>query len=165
MKEVFRKIGKILGDVVIVILVCFLTLAVYSFVNVKLLHKDYANLFGYTYFDIVTGSMVDAIQIDDYVFVKLTKDVKENDIISFQNDGVIVTHRIIEMDEDKIITKGDANNVVDKTITKDNVIGKVVFIGKGYGTMLKTLSTPIVFIPLLMTILLFSTYFSLEKEN
>lgn len=164
MKEVFNKIGKILSDIVIVILALLLCLALYNFITVKVLKKDYANLFGYTYFDIVTGSMVDAINIDDYVFVKITKNVKEKDIISYKSEGIVVTHRIVKMYDDKIVTKGDANNVVDKPITKDMVIGKVVFIGKGYGLVFKTLTTPIVLITLFTTILLFSYYFSLDKE-
>lgn len=164
MKKVFHNLTKVFSNIVIILLVFVLAFAVYNFVNVKLLKKDYSNLFGYTYFDIVTGSMVDAIHIDDYVFVKLTKNVSENDVISFKSNGIVVTHRIIKIDNDKIITKGDANNVIDKAITIDNVIGKVVYIGKGYGTILKTLSTPIVFITLFATILLFSYYFSLNKE-
>ena len=34
----------------------------------------------------------------------------------------------IEMEEDRLITKGDANNVQDDPITKDVVIGKVIFV-------------------------------------
>ena len=164
MKEVFRKIGKIFSDILIVILGLFLCIALYNFLNVKVLKKDYVNMFGYTYFDIVTGSMVDTINIDDYVFVKLTNNIKENDIISYKADGIIVTHRVIKMYDDKIITKGDNNNVIDKAITKDDVVGKVVYIGKGYGTFLKTLTSPMVLITLCSTILLFSYYFSLKEE-
>ncbi len=164
MKRVIKVIGKILSDILIVVLVLFLFLAIYNYINIKVLKKDYTNFIGYTYFDIVTGSMEDEIQIDDFVFVKITKDVKVNDIISFRSDDVIVTHRVIEIDENKIVTKGDANNTYDNPIRKDDVIGKVVFVGRGFGIFSKVILSPMVLISLCVTIILFSTYFSMKNE-
>ena len=62
-----------------------------------ILKKDYVNVFGYTYFVVATGSMSGTIEVDDIIFVKITKSVKINDIITFKNkDGDIITHRLIK---------------------------------------------------------------------
>ena len=159
MKRVLGIIGKIISNIVIVILSIVLLLAIYNLINIRILKKDYTNLFGYTYFDIITGSMVDTINIDDYVFVKITKDVKKDDIISFKYDGVIVTHRIIEINDKEIITKGDANNTIDNPITKDDVIGKVIHVG----LVSKTIMSPMILVSLIVTIVLFGIYFSMKE--
>ena len=164
MKKAWLLIKKIISDLVIFVLVIFFIIAIYGFINIKILKKDYVNLFGYTYFDIITGSMEDTINVHDVVFVKITKDVKEGDIISYKSEDMIITHRVYKISEDKLITKGDANNTLDKPIKKDQVIGKVVKIGKRYGLVLKTLMTPIVLISLFVTVVLFCVYFSLEEK-
>lgn len=83
-------------------------------------------MFGYTYFVVATGSMSGTIEVDDIIFVKITKDVKNNDVITFKNtDGDIITHRLVNQKDGKYITKGDVNNVADEAITKDQIIGKV----------------------------------------
>ena len=162
MKKFISIVAKVLSNVFIVILSIFLLLAIYNLINIKVLKKDYTNLIGYTYFDILTGSMVDTINVDDYVFVKITKDVKKNDVISFRADDVIVTHRIIDINDKEIITKGDANNTIDNPITKSDVIGKVIYIGHGYGLLSKTIMSPIVLISLIVTVVLFCVYFSMK---
>ncbi|MBR4693534.1 MAG: signal peptidase I [Bacilli bacterium] len=164
MKKVWLLIKKIISDLVILVLAIFFIIAIYGFINIKILKKDYVNLFGYTYFDIITGSMEDTINVHDMVFVKITEDVKEGDIISFKSEDMIITHRVYKVDDDLIITKGDANNTLDKPIKKDQVIGKVVKIGRRYGLVLKTLMTPIVLISLFATVVLFCIYFSIEEK-
>lgn len=109
-----------------VFLVLLVSLCIYTFVMTDILKKDYVNVFGYTYFVVATGSMSGTIEVDDIIFVKITKNVKNNDIITFKNkDGDIITHRLIQKKGDKYITKGDVNNVVDEAITEKQIIGKV----------------------------------------
>ena len=88
--------------------------------------EKYRNLFGYTFLEVLTGSMTDTIKIGDGVIVELTKDIKENDIIVYQKENELITHRLIKKEENELITKGDANNVQDEPITEDMVIGKVI---------------------------------------
>jgi signal peptidase len=58
--------------------------------------------------------------------------LKVGDVVAFEQDGSIVTHRILniesENEEEKIITKGDNNDTKDVTKkTKDDIIGIVRF--------------------------------------
>ena len=107
-------------------LILLVLLCVYTFVVTDILKKDYVNVFGYSYFVVATGSMSGTVEVDDIIFVKITKDVKVNDVVTFKNkDGDIITHRLIKHDGSRYITKGDVNNVSDEAISKDQIIGKV----------------------------------------
>ena len=94
----------------------------------KITGEKYTNLFGYTLLEVVTGSMSGTIEIGDGVIVKVTSEIKEDDIIVYKKEENLITHRLIEMEENRLITKGDANNIQDDPITKDMVIGKVIFV-------------------------------------
>ena len=52
-----------------------------------------------------------------------------NEIVVFEDhtNGLIV-HRVIADNSEMVLTKGDANNSPDDWITKENVIGVVVFV-------------------------------------
>ena len=119
-KKIFKYIAY--GFLSFLIILC-----VYTFVVTDILKKDHVNVFGYTYFVVATGSMSGTIEVNDIIFVKITKDVEKNDIISYKNkSGEIITHRLIDKSGNRLITKGDANNAQDEPITRSAVLGKVV---------------------------------------
>ena len=121
-----KNIFKFLATAFLVMLVL---LCIYTFVVTDIMKKDYVNVFGYSYFVVATGSMSGTIEVDDIIFVKITKDVKVNDVVTFKNkDGDIITHRLIKLDGARYITKGDVNNVSDEAISKDQIIGRVSFV-------------------------------------
>ena len=104
---------KILNFALDIIICIAIMVMVYLVIQNFTAKEKYRNLFGYTFLEVLTGSMTDTIKIGDGVIVKLTKDIKENDII-------------VKKEENELITKGDANNVQDEPITEDMVIGKVI---------------------------------------
>ena len=55
------------------------------------------------------------------------KIMKFGDIVTYNEDDFFVTHRIIEIDGDSLITQGDSNNEIDGKIEKNKIIGKVIF--------------------------------------
>lgn len=121
-----NKIKNILKKCATVFLVLLVSLCIYTFVVTDILKKDYVNVFGYTYFVVASGSMSGTIEVDDVIFVKITDDVKVGDIITYKNDeGDIITHRLVDINGDRYIAKGDVNNVSDDAIKKENIIGKV----------------------------------------
>lgn len=163
--KILNKIVDVVLNILILIVFLFLLVAIYNFFQLNIMKKQYINYFGYSYFEILSGSMEDEIQVGDYVFVKITKDVEEKDIISFVDNEDVITHRIVKIDEDEIITKGDNNNATDEPINKNQVIGKVVYIGKSYGKFLNVVINPYVFIPFFATILFFSLAMSDGKKK
>lgn len=111
--------------------------------------------FGFTFFEVATGSMADTIQVGDGVLVEITKDVKENDIIVYKEEENFITHRFVEINEDgELITKGDANNAKDQPIKIDKVLGKVVYILPKIGILKKAILSKQVLILILTLIIL-----------
>ena len=53
----------------------------------SIFNNSYANIFGYTFFEVATGSMSNTIEIGDVVIVKITKEVQENEIIVYSEDN------------------------------------------------------------------------------
>ena len=160
-----RKIFQIIINVLLVIIGLLLLVAIYNFYKIKVQKKDYTNYFGYTTFNITSGSMEPTIHIDDYVFVKLDKNnIKEGDIITFKNKDAIITHRIVKIEKNTITTKGDNNNDNDEPIKRKQIIGKVVHIGREYGIYLKVIKTPQEFITFFISIILMDIALGEDKE-
>ena len=61
----------------------------------------------------------------------------------FQDNGALVVHRIISLDGDTVITKGDANNTADKPITASVIKGKVLFSVPFVGNIVNFVKTPV----------------------
>ena len=129
-------------------------------------NNKYINIFGYTIIQVATGSMTPTLKVKDIVIVKITKEINNNEIITYEENNVLITHRAIEVTEKNILTKGDANNSIDKPITKENVIGKVVFIIPKIGIWKKVLTTPKVIISGTITIcLIYCVSISKDKRK
>lgn len=164
MKIISKTIEVILNIIIVLVLILVILASIYVS-QTKLMHKDYANVLGYTGFEVITGSMSGTIEIGDVVIVKLTDDIKENDIIVYKDDNAFITHRIIKIDNELITTKGDVNNSEDKQISKEQIIGKVIKIVPKVSVWRKVLSTPAVVISIVIAIILFGFAFSYETKN
>ena len=152
-----KVLSKILGNILnILLIIAFLILifGIYYNVQTKLLNKEYVNIFGYTFFEVATGSMSGSIEVGDVVLVKITKEVQENDIIVFKENNSFITHRVVKKDGDIITTKGDANNTEDSPITIDKVLGKVTGVIENVGIIRKVITSPAVLISITITLIL-----------
>lgn len=124
----------------------------------------HASLFGFRLYRIATGSMVPYLNINDYILVKKSNDYKEGDVITYTSDETYVTHRIVSITDENIVTKGDANNTMDEPITKDNIIGKVVLKFGVLGFIIYLFSKPIIWV-LLFIIGIVITAFLPDKKR
>ena len=158
MKEKLKNI-----DFVAIILIIILVILLFCYSQIKIFGKKYINFCGYTIFQVITGSMEDTIQIKDIVIVKLTQDVEVNDIITYKSGEDFVTHRVIKIEDNKITTKGDANNSEDNPITKDEVVGKVVFIISNVAVWMNVFRTPEVLLAIIFTIIMIKILFFRKK--
>ena len=116
-----RKICNLLSTLILVILVAFAgTLLV-------------PRVFSIEPMAVLSGSMEPTYHVGSIVYVKdcTSDDVDVGDAITFKlNDTTVVTHRVVEIDEQAqaYVTKGDANDSVDgDKVSFQNVIGKPVF--------------------------------------
>ena len=163
--KLIEKLVRTIFNILIILLVFLVVIVSYNFIQINLLKKQYANFLGYTIFEVSTGSMSGTIEINDVILVKITQDVKKDDIITFFNKNEIITHRIIVENNDKLVTKGDANTARDIAINKSDVIGKVVKILPRFGIWVKVLSDTKVIGSVIITMILFGFAVSTTKEE
>lgn len=123
MRNISRKIFLKIIPRLVTFFLLFLT---FLLIGVRLL--------GFTPYTILSESMSPTYPLGAVVYVKevnfnqITKGTPITYILD--EDLNIVTHRVIEIDKDKMLlmTKGDANNIKDgKPVHYNNVLGKVYY--------------------------------------
>lgn len=162
--KVFKKICNIFLDILIVVFGVILLITIYNDIQVKVLNKSYADFFGYSTFEVQTGSMRPTININDLIIVKKEDSPKIKDIITYKKGKEFITHRVVEAYKETYVTRGDANNTKDEAIKKDQIVGKVIKVIPNFGAFRKTLLNPIVLITLIVSIYIISRMFS-NKES
>ena len=76
-------------------------------------------------FVVLTGSMEPFVNPGDLVLVEKEEHYNVGDVIVFSTRGTIIVHRVHSVEDNYIITKGDANNYIDPwKIRPDKIIGK-----------------------------------------
>lgn len=82
--------------------------------------------FGIEVLRVMSDSMNPVFKKNDIIIIQEQNEYKVGDIVAYiADDGNIVTHRIIEENENGFYTKGDNNNAKDETlIYPNNIIGK-----------------------------------------
>ena len=181
MKKAFKIICRTLE-----ILITLVIISVFSIIFIQRISNNSVNLFGYSIYTVVTGSMEPKYGVNDLIFVEKvnTDNLKIGDDIAYKGEkqdfaGKIVTHRIIDKKEENgeyvYTTKGIANNYADPEIKGNQILGKV----KGKLIILSFLSGIIndlygfyflVFVPIVIIVFLevmdsINEKRGLEKEN
>lgn len=78
---------------------------------------------------ITSSSMWPSLKKGDLILIKgisSKEEVKQGDIIVYKNPKGFTIHRIIQLNEETVITKGDANNTSDEPIRYQDIIGKTI---------------------------------------
>lgn len=166
--KVVKKICRWIFDIILFIILAIALIMAYNHIQINIKGNTYTTMLGYSAFEVATGSMSNTIEIGDVILVKLiepNEPVSENEIVVFTQDTTLVTHRIIKINGDQIITKGDANNTQDDPISRGQIIGKVVKIIPDVKMWKEIILTPKVLIPTSISILLLWIFFSYDKEK
>jgi len=141
------KIKSVLKNVMRIILLVLcgsvLGINVYLANATSLLGDSLPMPFGYGAAVVLSGSMEPEFSKGDLIIVKQSETYKTKDIVVFQDNGALVVHRIISLDADTVITKGDANNTADKPITASAIKGKVLFSVPFVGNIVNFVKTPV----------------------
>ena len=149
---------KVASRIIYILIIIFLILF-----NISSIFNT--SLFGYRVFKVGSGSMKPTLKVNDLILVKKQKDYKVDDVITFKLDNDYITHRIIETNKTRVVTKGDANNVADQDFSKKKIVGKVVYKFKVLNLVGKIFTNPIVFV--IFTIVSFGLFYILfiYKKN
>ena len=122
--------------------------------------------FGYGAAVVLTGSMEPTIMVDDLILVREQDDYEVDDIVVYQSGNMLVVHRIVELDEENVVTKGDANNAADAPVPRTLIKGEVFGTVPNVGGLVRLLKTPTVSILLVVAAVgLLELSYRKEKEK
>lgn len=136
MLNFFHRVSKIISTAIFIVLVLVIILILSYILRVNYMTKnDRLGEIKMNIYTILTQSMYPTIEAGDVIVTYKNDFNKYNlgDVITFnRNDGIIVTHRIVNVynvnGEYSYQTKGDGNNTEDSEIVLgSNVLGAVKF--------------------------------------
>ena len=155
-----KKVQKVLIYLVGICLSLILIYNIYNMINLKILKKDLTTINGYGILDVISGSMEPTIKVGDLIVINTKdKNINVGDVVTFYDvDMAFVTHRVVSINDDMMITKGDANDSLDDPIPLNNIVGKYVFKINGLGSFLTSLKNPLVSIIILIIGILICIY-------
>ena len=162
-ESVIEKIINYVLDILIFVFGIVLLISLYISIQTKVFKNDYANFFGYSIFEVQTGSMSGTIEAGDWIIVDLSKKPKLNDIVTYESNGNFITHIVIEIYGSTYVTMGDANSAKDDPIDGEEIVGTVSKILPRLGIIRKTLFNPVVLIAVI--IVLFVLNWTFKNKN
>jgi len=109
------KIKNFIFRIIYILLIIYLLIFIPSF-------------FGHKPLVVISGSMEPTLKVGGILYYEKVEidELDEGDILVYQNRDNIISHRIVDVIENKFITKGDMNNSEDNILIDESVI-----LGKG----------------------------------
>ena len=164
-KKKKKRVGSTIFRIVLIIIAgVTVGLGVFSWNASGLLGNQLPMPFGFGASVILSPSMEPVLNVNDLVFVTKADSFQEGDIVVYQEGNMLIIHRIISIDGDNVITKGDANNVADDPIQTDDILAKYSFRIPLVGMIVKYIRT----VPgtlLILVLAIFLLYRSRQKER
>lgn len=127
---------------------CFLVIILIIVIILKFYFKqEIIKIGSYGALIVLTGSMEPTLYPKEMIIIKEQTDYKENDIVTYKDNlGILITHRIIQINGNRIITQGDNNNSKDEIINKKDIQGKVVLHSSVLGFIFLYILKPLIII-------------------
>lgn len=167
-----QRVVEIVSDVLFYILLVAIIVSAIMFASSRAPGKS---LFGYRYYNVLTGSMEPAYHVGDLIFVKVTDagSINVGDAVTFNpgaTEDSYLTHRVVEKLDNYqgtgvtcFKTRGDANDADDPFIIDESrMIGVVKLRVPLLGYVVKFVQYHYVMI--IIFIVLFSIFFTLLKK-
>lgn len=134
-----KPIGKKIFYVSITLVVATI---IYGLISEFVFHNDFPLVYKPAL--VLSGSMEPTISTKDLAIIKKAGSYAVNDIVVFKDESDnMVMHRVVDINNDTVITKGDANNSADDPISRDKIIGIYSFKIPLLGKIIKSLKTPL----------------------
>lgn len=115
---------------------------------------------------VLSGSMEPEISVGDLLIISESKNYEVGDVVVYQDGKMAVTHRIVSISGNEVITRGDVNNTEDEPITLEQIKGEVVLAIPYVGYVVNVIKTPIGTICVLaLAIFMLERSFSAEKQQ
>ena len=92
---------------------------------------------------VLSGSMEPELSVGDLLIIREQDGYKVGDVVVYQSGSMAVVHRIMEIDPETAITRGDANNSDDLPIATSAIKGRVVAAIPAVGYLVWAFKTPV----------------------
>lgn len=167
-----KKRFLIVKIILIVIISVIIGFGIYTWNNEMMMGSQLPMPLGFGIAEVLSDSMYPTIKTGDVVIIVPQDEYQVGDIVAFQDDNMVVTHRIVGVHENgDFITQGDANNTEDThnndlALKEIYIYGKVVKTFEGIGPVVRVIKSPVVSVLLLIVAaLLFILSAKKEKET
>ena len=98
---------------------------------------------GYFCAIIGSGSMEPTAFVNDFLLIKSETSYRTEDIITYVSpQGSLITHRVKEVLDHGYIAQGDANNIPDEEISRQRVLGRMIFVIPRAGGVIDSVLSP-----------------------
>lgn len=157
------KVLKILFAVIVSILIGY---NLYLINAQVFLHEKLPMPFGYGTAVVVSNSMYPYLEINDLIIIEKTDDYEVGDVVVYDDGEVLVVHRIVSIDEDLFIAKGDNNDSNDRAYNVNLIKGELIDIKPGLGVLQEIFNHPMVKIGgIVICVILFELSFKIDKKK
>lgn len=99
-------------------------------------------VFGWGKAVVLSGSMEPGLPVGSLLWIRRQDAYSIGDVVTYEDGGTLVTHRLVSVTGDTAITKGDANNTEDAPIDVKQICGRVAAVWPGVGNILLFLKSP-----------------------
>ena len=156
-----RKGGRLAFRIFLILLISLLLGGSVYMLNAKRLVRNAMPMpFG------VGFSMEPTLSVDDLVIVREAEHYEVGDVVVYQSGQSLVIHRIVQIDETAVITKGDANNMEDSPVAVSEIKGRMVGVIPGVGRVVHFLQSPMgIILILALAVFLLNRSWSKEKAS
>ena len=120
-----KKFKNIIRICLLIICGLFLGINIYLANSHKVIGNELPMPFGFGAAVVLSGSMAPQLSVNDLIIVKPDDKYIVGNIVVYQDKSSLIVHRIVDIDENIITTKGDANYSADKPIDISAIKGEV----------------------------------------
>ncbi len=139
-----KRMGTVLQGAVFLLLAAVIAMNGVLLVKRLVYKEELPSVFGCSVVTVLSGSMEPEFSPGDMLVIKRKDDYQVGDIVTYEQQGSFITHRIIEQDETGFLTRGDANNAPDgMRIRYADIYGALWIILPGLGNVALFLKSPL----------------------
>ena len=92
---------------------------------------------------VLSGSMEPALSVGDLLILQEQTNYIPGDVVVYQSGSIAVVHRLVALEGENAITRGDANNAFDEPIPAAAIKGKVIAAIPVLGYLIWAMKTPV----------------------
>ena len=163
MKRVIKTVVRTLLLIVVAAVVGF---GVYSVNAERVTGNALPMPFGFGSAVVLSGSMEPTLSVGDLLLVIPSEQYEVEQVVVYQDGQTLVVHRIMRIDGESAVTKGDDNTGEDEPILLTQIKGKVVFSIPLVGHLVRFIKTPIgIMVVMGLAIFLMERSFRREKDS